>query len=95
MLRFASEVKALLSDPAVPRQLNLETLDTYMTFGYMIGAETLFAGINRLPPGHALIAEKGSTRLHEFWTFGSDRIGAIGARDYGRRSPARSRTPAA
>ena len=34
-------------------------LDTYLTFGYMIGEETLFAGVRRLPPGHALIAENG------------------------------------
>ncbi len=84
VLRFASEVKALLADPSVPRALNLETLDTYMTFGYMIGEETLFEGVRRLPPGHALIAEKGATRLHEFWTFGSDRIGVVGTRDYER-----------
>ena len=87
VLRFASEVKALLADPNTPREINLETLDTYMTFGYMIGAETLFAGIHRLPPGHALIAEKGATRLHEFWTFGSDRIGGIGTRDYEGEQP--------
>jgi asparagine synthase (glutamine-hydrolysing) len=87
ILRFASEVKAIFADPAVPRELNLETLDTYVTFGYMIGEETLFAGVRRLPPGHALIAENGSTRLHEFWRFGSDRIGTIGTRDYEGEAP--------
>ena len=87
VLRFASEVKALFADSSVPRELNLETLDTYMTFGYMIGEETLFAGVRRLPPGHALIAENGSTRLHEFWTFGSDRIGKIGTRDFEGEAP--------
>ncbi|MFN8565474.1 MAG: asparagine synthase (glutamine-hydrolyzing) [Anaerolineae bacterium] len=81
VLRFASEVKALFADPSLPRALNPETLDAYMTFGYMIGAETLFAGVRRLPPGHALIAENGTTRLHEFWTFGSDRIGVVATRD--------------
>ncbi len=81
-LRFGSEVKALFADPSVPRQLNLETLDTYLTFGYMIGEETMFAGVRRLPPGHALVMENGATRLHEFWTFGSDRIGGIGMRNY-------------
>jgi asparagine synthase (glutamine-hydrolysing) len=70
-LLFASEVKALFADPDTPRALNLPVLDTYLSFGYMIGAETLFAGIRRLPPGHALIAEKGSLRLHRYWEFGS------------------------
>ncbi len=87
VLRFASEVKALLADGTLPREINLDVLDTYLSFGYMIGEETLFAGIRRLPPGHALIAENGSTRLHEFWRFGSDRIGGIGTRDYEGEQP--------
>lgn len=87
VLRFGSEVKALLADANMPRGLNLDALDAYMTFGYMIGEETLFAGIKRLPPGHALIAEKGTTRLHHHWTFGSDRIGGIGTRDYEGEQP--------
>lgn len=82
LLRFASEVKALFADASVPRALNLDALDTYLTFGYMIGADTLFGGVTRLMPGHALIAEGGNLRLHEFYRFGADRIGTIGTRDY-------------
>lgn len=77
MLLFASEVKALLADPGVPRQLNLEVLDTYLSFGYMIGAETLFADIRRLPSGHAYVIEKdGQPRLHTHWDFGRTRPAA-------------------
>ena len=39
-LLFASEVKALFADPATPRELNLDVLDTYLSFGYMIGNES-------------------------------------------------------
>lgn len=70
LLRFASEAKALFADERVPRQLHLEALDTYLSFGYMIGAETLFAGVRRIPPGHALIAERGGVRLMPYWEFG-------------------------
>jgi asparagine synthase (glutamine-hydrolysing) len=66
-LLFASEVKALFADSSLPRRLNLDTLDTYLSFGYMIGAETLYAGIRRLPPGHALIVEGGESRLIQHW----------------------------
>jgi asparagine synthase (glutamine-hydrolysing) len=69
-LFFASEVKALFADPAMPRELNLSVLDTYLSFGYMIGAETLFTGVRRLPPGHALVVEKGQAKLHPYWSFG-------------------------
>ncbi|MAS36692.1 MAG: asparagine synthase (glutamine-hydrolyzing) [Anaerolineaceae bacterium] len=68
-LLFASEVKALFADSGVPRGLNLDVLDTYLGFGYMIGPETLFEGVRRLPPGHALVAEQGQTRLHRYWDF--------------------------
>ena len=67
MLRFASEVKAILDGAAA---LNLDALDTYLSFGFMVGDDTLFDGVRRLPPGHALIAEGGSVRLHEHWRFG-------------------------
>ena len=68
-LLFASEVKALFADPDTPREMNMPVLDTYLAFGYMVGPETLFEGVRRLPPGHALVAEQGATRLHPYWTF--------------------------
>ena len=70
MLQFASEAKALFADPATPREINLDVLDTYMSFGYMIGEETLFKGITRLLPGHAYVVEAGrETYMHPFWEF--------------------------
>lgn len=75
-LAFASEVKALLADEHFRPALNLDVLDTYLSFGYMIGEETLFDGVRRLPAGHALIAEGGATRLHPFWSFGAGYAGA-------------------
>ena len=53
---FGSEVKSLLEIPGVPRKLNLKALSRYLTFRYTPGDETLFAGINKLLPGHALLA---------------------------------------
>lgn len=69
LLLFASEAKALFADPATPRGMNVNALDAYLAFGYMIGPQTLFEGVRRLPPGHALVAEQGSTRLHRYWDF--------------------------
>ena len=71
MLCFASEVKAFCADPDMPRGLNVHALDAYLGFGYMIGPETLFEGVRRLPPGHALVIENGTQTLHPFWTFGA------------------------
>lgn len=68
-LLFASEVKALLATDRVQAELNLGVVDTFLSFGYMIGEETLFAGVRRLSPGHALVVEGGQTRLHCHWQF--------------------------
>lgn len=71
MLRFASEIKALLADPAVERRLHLPALDTYLSFGFPVGERTLFDGIVRLMPGHVLIAEDGDLRIQRYWSFGA------------------------
>ncbi len=60
LLVFGSEIKALLALPSVPRVLNLEVLDTYLSFGYPLGEDTLFEGIYRLLPGCALDVDLAS-----------------------------------
>jgi asparagine synthase (glutamine-hydrolysing) len=63
---FASEIKALLVLPGVERRLDLAALSHYMSMRYLPGESTFFAGINKLPPAHALeITRAGitSTRL--------------------------------
>jgi asparagine synthase (glutamine-hydrolysing) len=68
-LLFASEIKAFFAGDDTQPALNLDVLDTFLSFGYMIGQETLFQGVRRLPPGHALVVENGTTRLHQHWAF--------------------------
>jgi asparagine synthase (glutamine-hydrolysing) len=75
LLSFASEIKAFSADPAFTPRLNLEALDTFLSFGYMIGGETLFAGVRRLMPGHVLVASRGEIRQHRYWTFGAGYAG--------------------
>ncbi len=70
-LRFASEIKALLVDPAVTPALNVQALDTFLSFGYMLGQETLFQGVQRLMPGHYLLVDTrtGDVRRGQFWSW--------------------------
>jgi asparagine synthase (glutamine-hydrolysing) len=69
-LSFASEVKALLADPACPRDMDVESLDAYLAFGYVPGDRTLVQGIQKLPQGSALefdVRSGGVTRW-AYWT---------------------------
>ncbi|MCC6616225.1 MAG: asparagine synthase (glutamine-hydrolyzing) [Anaerolineae bacterium] len=72
LLYFASEIKAFAATGILQPELHMAALDTYMSFGYMIGPETLFAGVRRLMPGHAFVAENGSSRTVEYWRFGDN-----------------------
>ena len=66
-LVFASEIKALLADPSVKREIDPQTIDKFLTFFYTPGPETMFRSIQKLPPGHFLICEDGKSQLHQYW----------------------------
>ena len=66
-LIFASEIKSILQDPSVKREVNLESLHHFLAFGYVPAPLTMFRGINKLPPAHILISEKGSVRIERYW----------------------------
>ena len=65
---FASEIKGLFSDPAIPRALNHERLAEYLAFRSVSGEETLFAGIRELAPGSLMILEQGVQRIRRYWS---------------------------
>lgn len=69
-LAFASELKALLADPAAPRTLDLEALDHYLAYSYVPRGRCMLRGYSKLPQGHALtyrIGEAGP-RLWRYWS---------------------------
>lgn len=65
---FGSEIKALLSDTAVPRQLDLEALAYYLASNYTPAPFTLFAQVRQLLPGHHLmITPDGQVTDAAYW----------------------------
>ena len=53
-LIFASEIKAILEYPGVPRKLNLKAVDQLMNFPGVVSPNTFFRGIYSLEAGHML-----------------------------------------
>lgn len=51
-LVFASELKAIIADPRVPRQLEAAALAQYLAYGYIPSPGTIYRGIAKLPPAH-------------------------------------------
>ena len=66
-LLFASEIKALLLDPEVSREVDWEALQHYLAFGYTPAARSIYAQIAKLPPAHMATLQGDSLRLQEYW----------------------------
>jgi asparagine synthase (glutamine-hydrolysing) len=67
-VRFASEIKALLADPLLPRAVNSQALFELVGFEFTPAPETLFRGIKKLLPGCLLVVEGEATpRIHRYW----------------------------
>jgi asparagine synthase (glutamine-hydrolysing) len=65
---FASEIRAILETDLVPRRLDPEGLDGYLTFGAVQEPATIVRGIRLLPAGHWLRVKPGQGgELHRYW----------------------------
>lgn len=51
---FASELKALLELPFVPREIDDQALFDYLSLLYVPGEQSILRSVRRLPPGHVL-----------------------------------------
>jgi asparagine synthase (glutamine-hydrolysing) len=70
-LLFASEIKALLADPAVEKEIDREALDLYLSLNYIPAPHTIFRNIRKLRPGHTLTVHDGALREERFWDIDS------------------------
>ena len=66
-LSFGSEMKAILADPAVPREVDPEIIDRFLTYYYVPGGKTLLRNLFKLEPGHLLIAKDGKIDVRKYW----------------------------
>ncbi len=64
---FGSELKAIIADDDVPRELSPAALDMYMTYQYVPHPMTMFSGISKLPPAHRAIWQDGRLAVERYW----------------------------
>ena len=64
---FASEIKALLTLPFVPRQLNDLQIAVHLALGPIDKAATSYKFIHRLAPAHAIVASAQGLSLRNYW----------------------------
>ena len=66
-LAFGSELKAILADPAIVREVDPELIDRFLTYYYMPGGQTLLRNLFKLEPGHTLLAKDGAFEVRRYW----------------------------
>jgi len=66
-LLLASEVKALLTRPELDRVLDVEALDQFLTYEYVLTPRTMLRGVQALPPASSLRYRDGAVQVARYW----------------------------
>ncbi|MFF2156469.1 asparagine synthase (glutamine-hydrolyzing) [Paenibacillus chitinolyticus] len=67
-LLFGSEIKSLVASGSVSPSIRTESLMNYLTFQYVPEPNTMFEGIQKLPPAHYIKASfDGEMSIHRYW----------------------------
>ena len=79
-LSFASELRALMRDPEVPRDLDYQAIDCFLGYQYIPAPLSVFRGVRKLPPASVLVYRDGDVAIDRYWRL-----------DYGRKRTIRDR----
>jgi asparagine synthase (glutamine-hydrolysing) len=68
-LVFGSELKAVMHNPAVSRDLDPLAIEDYFTFGYVPEPRSIYRAVRKLEPGTYLCCERGQAVSHpvRYW----------------------------
>ena len=80
---WASSPKAVLADTTFPRRINLAALADFLCLGFPQGNDTMFEGIDELPPASLVVCQEGQVHGQQYWdlSFQEEETG-ISADDY-------------
>jgi len=68
-LLFGSEIKALLEDRQLPREIDWEALRDFLALHYIPGPRTIFRAVRKLPPASYLLLDldRPEPEIHRYW----------------------------
>lgn len=64
---FASEVKALTNALQMSPEIDLESLDRYLSMRFIAGRGTMVRGIKKLPPAHLMVRDRDGVSTSRYW----------------------------
>jgi asparagine synthase (glutamine-hydrolysing) len=72
---FASELKSILQDPRISRDLNPHAIHYHLAYLWCPSPDTMLNSVKKLEPGHALIVKNGKVQKHwEYYDLPYDQI---------------------
>jgi asparagine synthase (glutamine-hydrolysing) len=66
-LIFASEIKGILGDSEVTKEIDWNALNLYLTLNYIPAPYTIFEKIKKLNPGCYITVQKRGLKIEQFW----------------------------
>jgi asparagine synthase (glutamine-hydrolysing) len=69
MFAFASELKALVSNPEIKKELSLNyrAINQYLHLGYIPHPESIYGEIKKFPAAHFAVLDKNGLQLQRYW----------------------------
>jgi asparagine synthase (glutamine-hydrolysing) len=64
---FASEPRAILVDPEVPRTVDYQAIDSFLHYNYVPHPRSAFAALRKLAPAHTLAWQQGRVSTRRYW----------------------------
>ena len=65
---FGSELKPLMAYPEFKKEIDMNSLDTYLYHGYITGEKSIFKNTFKLLPGHYLKLKNNKIDIKEYWS---------------------------
>lgn len=66
-LSFASELRSLMQDTTIARDVDPRAVDCFLAYGYVPAPASIFSAVRKLPPAHTLVLEGGRVTLQRYW----------------------------
>jgi asparagine synthase (glutamine-hydrolysing) len=66
VLSFASELKALMRQPELSGEVDLDAVEAFLAFNSIPAPLTIYREARKLPPGHLLVWEGGDPRVERY-----------------------------
>jgi asparagine synthase (glutamine-hydrolysing) len=67
-LIFGSEIKPILEDPRVSKEVDFEALHHYLSLLVIPAPWSIFKSIRKLPAGHWMLVDEGGPQIERYWS---------------------------